>query len=306
MCLFPQRAQKQEFGKPILHPEGDICLPCGKCTECVSKRACEWAIRAGHEISMHDENCFLTLTYDDEHLPSVFLVKEDFQKFMKRLRKKLKHKVRYIVSGEYGTKSFRPHFHAIIFGYNPPNQKFIMNSPSGSPLFTSPEISALWDKGFHSIGTANERSAYYIASYAMKGKKHTIADPESGELVDVVDYMDSSKRPAIGKEYFLQNREQIINSGNIVPRYYLKLLEKEDLSLLEQHQSNLAYKARSSHNFYAKYILDQQKLAMSDGFLRSAPEEKPEDIFYKKHLKTQRDWLAEKEKENAKANLHRP
>lgn len=295
MCLFPQTAELQEFGKPKFTPEGSLQLPCGRCTECLSKRSIEWATRAKHEISMHDENCFITLTYNEDNLPSILLVKEDFQKFMKRLRRYTSKKIRYMVSGEYGSQSFRPHFHAIIFGYNFPDQKLLKYSKSGEPLFTSPLLEKLWDKGYSSIGTANEKTAYYIASYALKGKKHTFPN-EQGEFITVNDYMDCSKRPAIGREYLERHKKQLVQSGSSLPRYYLKVLEKIDIDLLEEYQNQLQEKFshRSSQEYYSKYILDQQKIAMSDGFLRSAPEKQPEDIFYKNHLKKERDIVAQR------------
>ena len=87
MCLFPWNATLDpEGGKPTPDKEGSLQLPCGKCHECLSLRATDWANRARHEISLHEENTFLTLTYSDEFLPSHLTVKDPFQRFMKRLR----------------------------------------------------------------------------------------------------------------------------------------------------------------------------------------------------------------------------
>lgn len=294
MCLFPVRAMPQEVGKPKLDPEGTLQLPCGKCTECKAKRAVEWGLRARHEISEHDENCFLTLTYDDESLPSHLVVKSEFQKFMKRLRKHTKSKLRYMVSHEYGGRTGRPHHHAIIFGYNPSNQKYLFEAPSGEPLFTSNEIEKLWKHGFHSIGTANEKTAYYIASYSLKSTEHSILDPDSGEYIKVRDSMDVSKRPAIGLNYFNKNYNQLINSGEPIPRYYRKKLETLDVLALQEYEHIQATKlinkaARSSHETLAKYVITQQKESSSLGTFRAAPEKILERNFYKKHLEQKRD-----------------
>lgn len=267
MCLSPIRAAKQEFGRPKFCHEGELCLPCGKCTECIKKRAIEWAQRAKHEISLHNENCFLTLTYDEDNLPSQFIIKDDFQLFMKRLRKKLKKKIRYMVSYEYGSQKFRPHFHAIIFGYSPRNQKLLKKTPKGDSLFTSEEIKNLWNKGFHSIGTANEKTAFYIASYALKGKKHELIHPTTGEIQTVQDSMDVSKKPAIGLEYLNQNAEQLVNSNEPLPRYYVKKLPEK---LLEEYENKLIFnlKTRSSQELLAKFVIDQQKLDQSPSHYR--------------------------------------
>jgi len=288
MCLFPTRCQTQEFGRPKPDPEGDLVLPCGKCFECISQRAVMWAIRAKHEISCHDENSFITLTYDDAHLPSHLIVKDEFQKFMKNLRYHTKSKLKYMVSHEYGSKFFRPHHHVIIFGWNPKNQKFLKTTPRGEKLFTSPDVEQLWSRGFHSIGTATERSAYYIASYALKGKKHDIILP-TGESVSVSDDFDSSKRPAIGLEFFMQNMKQLATCGEPMPRYYLKKLKDLNPSLHEHYENNLStqLKTRSSQELLAKYIIDQQK--QSDSQFRSTPEISNMSIATEKQLSQNRD-----------------
>lgn len=293
MCLFPVRAELQEFGRPKLNPEGSTQLPCGKCCECKSKRAVEWGLRAHHEIADHDDNCFITLTYDDNNLPSYLVVKEYFQKFMKRLRKKLHKKVRYMVSHEYGGRTGRPHHHAIIFGWNPDNQqKLPINTPSGEPLFSSPELDELWKHGFHSIGTANEKTAYYIASYSLKSSNHTVTNPSTGELVKVTDSMDTSKRPAIGHNYFLRNKQQLIDSKSPIPRYYKKLLERHDPELLETYENNSMLdnlNPRGAHSLYAKFKINNQKEKLSLGALRSTPDKAYEERQYAEQLRLNRD-----------------
>jgi hypothetical protein len=291
MCLFPIRAQKNENGKPSIDPEGDILLPCGKCYECKSKRASEWALRCRHEISCHDENCFLTLTYDDENLPSQLIVKEYFQKFIKRLRKTTPNKVKYIVSHEYGGKSGRPHHHAILFGWTPPKQSFLTVAPSGEPLFCSTKLDQLWPYGYHSIGEANEKTAYYIASYSLKSNSHNVLCDDTGEIVTVNDSMNCSTRPAIGKEYFLKNADTIVANEPMLPRYYVKLLEKEYPDLFEEYQNKclLNIKEKSSHEKYAKYVITEQKERQAEDGFRSAPDDVFKTNFYKDHLKKDRD-----------------
>lgn len=295
MCLFPINAElPPEGGRPVLDKEGSLKLPCGKCNECISKRAIEWATRAKHEISEHSENSFITLTYNSKNLNSNFIIKSDFQKFVKRLRKKLKHKIRYMVSYEYGSQYFRPHMHAIFFGYNPSNQTFLKKTSSGHPLFTSTEIEKLWDKGFHSVGTANERTAYYIASYALKGKTKTIYHPDTGESCEVSDTMDVSKRPAIGLNYLLKNYQQLVDSGEMLPRYYQKKLEEFNPELFEVYQNNvnLKLKTRSSQELHAKFIIDSQKINGSDSFYREISDDNQETKkrkFYERQLKANRD-----------------
>lgn len=288
MCFFPIKAQKDALHGIKITNEGDIRLPCGKCSECIKKRSIEWATRCRHEISLHDENCFLTLTYDEKHLPPEFTdIKLEFKKFMKRLRKKLKKKLLYIVSHEYGSKTFRPHHHAIIFGWNPKNQKFLKTTGKDCNLFTSPDVENIWKKGYHSIGTANEKTAYYIASYALKGKKRILTHPVTGEHNELSDCMDVSKRPAIGLEYFKQNYIQLTDSKESLPRYYVKQLEKLFPEIHSHYESNqqFNFKNRSHTEIYAKYINDKQKLDNADTEYRKNELDKKQSNGLKYHLR---------------------
>lgn len=290
MCLFPINAELQEFGRPKFTPEGALKLPCGKCTECRSARAVEWAIRAKHEIALHNENSFLTLTYNNESLPSNFIDKEPFQKFMKRLRKHAKSPLRYMVSHEYGSKTKRPHHHAIIFGWNPKGQYEPTKTKSGETIFRSHELEKLWNHGNSSVGTANERTAYYIASYALKGAKHEITLPD-GELQTVSDKFDCSRRPAIGLNYLIKNQLQLANSEIPLPRYYLKKLKDINPTLHEHYENHrmLKFKTRSHQEVYAKYILDQQKIITSLNEFRSTEYSPKDENHYKENLKQSRD-----------------
>lgn len=291
MCLFPIKARlPPEGGRPTIHPDGDLQLPCGSCRECISKRAIEWATRAKHEISQHADNCFLTLTYDNDHLPSHFIIKNDFQKFLKKLRKKLYKKISYMVSYEYGSQTFRPHMHAIIFGYNPNNQKFLKNTKTGYPLFTSPEISKLWDKGFHSVAVANEKTAYYIASYALSGKKKTITHPETGENVEISDCMDVSKRPAIGYTFFKKHYKNLVATGESLPRYYQKKLEQIDPQLYCQYQDTQAskLKIRDAFQVHAKFVISEAKSSLYNSEYRTDTTDSKINAFKEKYLKNNR------------------
>lgn len=97
---------------------GYVQVPCGKCLICQRNLVHDWSMRMRYESQDSKSVYFITLTYDDEHLPIndngyVTLVKADLQKFFKRLRKSIK--VRYFAVGEYGSKFGRPHYHIILF-----------------------------------------------------------------------------------------------------------------------------------------------------------------------------------------------
>lgn len=75
--------------KPVSDKHEIFTIPCGQCVGCRLEHSRRWAVRMMHEAQMHDKNCFITLTYNDQYLPADGSLHLDhFQKFMKRLRKK--------------------------------------------------------------------------------------------------------------------------------------------------------------------------------------------------------------------------
>ena len=129
-------------------------LPCGQCVGCRLERSRQWAIRCMHEAQMHTQNCFLTLTYDDAHLPSDrSLHYRDFQLFIKRLRKRYPgRRIRYYMAGEYGENFGRPHWHACIFGFDFDDKKLWKRTSANSLLYRSKDLELLWPFGYSSIG----------------------------------------------------------------------------------------------------------------------------------------------------------
>ena len=121
-CTSPRKVGFQADGKTISWSPKQYSkeypsfqLPCGKCIQCRLEYARSWAVRCVHEAKMHEENSFVTLTYSDEHLKNPKLQYSDFQKFMKRLRfVNNDRKIGVFVTGEYGEKNKRPHWHAIF------------------------------------------------------------------------------------------------------------------------------------------------------------------------------------------------
>jgi len=242
-------------------------------------------------MSEHSENCFLTLTYDPEHLKSDFIVKPDFQKFIKLLRYHTGRNIRYMVSYEYGTKTYRPHMHAIIFGWEPTAQKFLKNTKSGHPLFTSTDVSKIWKHGFHSIGAANEKTAYYIASYALSGRARQITHPGTGETLQISDSMDVSKRPAIGLSYLLSNDRQLVDSGAPMPRYYVKKLSKFNPTLHQRYEDELTKKfsTRSQYGLYAKHVIGEAQAAQSSTEYRESDNDLYNPKAHENYLKAKSD-----------------
>ena len=147
-------------------------LPCGQCVGCRLERSRQWAIRCMHEAQMHEDNCFITLTFNPESLDDRSnpwsLDVRDFQLFMKRLRKKYGAGIRFYHCGEYGELNKRPHYHACIFGFDFPDKRLWKVTNSGHRLYISESLDELWPFGFCTIGNVTFESAAYVARYIMK------------------------------------------------------------------------------------------------------------------------------------------
>lgn len=186
-------------------------------------------------LSLHELNCFITLTYNDEYLPfdSKFgkptLCKKDLQDFMKRLRKSLEPlKVRYFACGEYGSKGSRPHYHLILFGYKPSDFVYLKTTAKGEIIYRSSWLEKLWLFGFSSVGDVTVDSAKYCAKYLQKlnNVPSWVQKP----------FITMSNRPGIGYGAFNPScltGDRIYHNGKgiKVPRYYLKIAEREGMDV---------------------------------------------------------------------------
>lgn len=200
-----------------------IAVPCGQCIGCRLERSRQWAMRCLHESELHEENCYLTLTFDDEHLPEGGSVRvRDLQLFFKKLRKRYASiRIRYFACGEYGEGLKRPHYHALLFGFDFPDRVF--GKMSGEfRLYTSEILSELWGNGLAWVGDVTFESAAYVARYVLKkqtGKGSEVhyerpADEESGEIVKLVpEFIVMSRRPGIASEWFDKFGKEVYGEG---------------------------------------------------------------------------------------------
>jgi hypothetical protein len=261
MCTSPIQGWRAKFvnretGKrPIVfnrkHGFSDlpVKVPCGRCWQCRLEHSRQWAIRCVHESQMHEHNAFITLTFNEENLPDDHSIrKEHLQKFFKRLRKHLGVDIRYFACGEYGKQNNRPHYHAIIFGYDFPDKYLFSKSRNGDLYFRSPTLEKAWKFGHSVIGNMTFESAAYVARYVMKKRKgdqdeideyYKLLDTETGEVHQLEpEFCLMSRRPGIGKtwlEKFKSDTDKdfitIRGKKMSLPKYYDNLLEQlgEDL-----------------------------------------------------------------------------
>lgn len=195
---------------------------------------------------MHDQNCFITLTYDNDHVPyDGGLHYDHFQRFMKRLRKAVGVKVRFYMCGEYGENYGRPHFHACLFGFNFADRVPFKRTGSGFVVYRSKVLEGLWPYGFSSVADFSFETAAYVARYVMKkitgqaGERHyEVVDSMTGEIFNrTPEFCRMSLRPGIGAGWFerygmtdVVPRDAVVINGveATVPRYYDKLLKRRD------------------------------------------------------------------------------
>ena len=212
-------------------------VDCHKCIPCRLKTAREKAIRALHEADQHNgNNIFLTLTYAPEKLTSDKLQYRDFQLFMKSLRElrtrnvenPKENKIKFMVTGEYGDKTKRPHWHTILFNYWPHDALLHRENELGHKIYTSKEIETIWDHGFSEFGGVTMESAGYVARYAAKKLIH-------GKDQDHDYHPKHQPSQGIGKQWIEKYWKQTFTNGYVVlpngekcsiPRYYQEWLKK--------------------------------------------------------------------------------
>lgn len=217
-CLYPVSL----FVKDKKHgTQNSIQVPCGRCVVCRINRTREWSVRLLHELSYHEQASFVTLTYDDVHVPLDFsLSKRELQLFFKRLRKSLKfRKISYYACGEYGDTNGRPHYHAIIFG-------------CGLSLADKSIVDKCWSRGFTYFGNVEYDSCRYVAQYIDKKYNGELASQVYGTRQPPFQLQSKGlglRWAMDNQEYLSQNLGCTIHGKQVgLPRYYLKKLPDAD------------------------------------------------------------------------------
>lgn len=235
MCLAPVTITNN---RELWTPDGNTggvttVVPCGKCVVCLQRRAVGWMFRLSTEWRNSSSAYFITLTYENECVPITTnglqsLDKSHLQKFFKKLRHKTPKKIKYYACGEYGSRTYRPHYHFI--GFNLPTDWQRCYSI----------VSASWPDGLVHVGRCSYGSIAYTTGYVIKGGKEDFTDFTTGEIDDrqpefslmskglgasylTPAQIDFHKRNLIG---FLTN-----DGGKFqpMPRYYKdKIFDKEE------------------------------------------------------------------------------
>lgn len=230
-----------------------ITIPCGKCAACLANKRNDWATRLRMEAKYTESAYFITLTYSDENIPyqdlytedgeivgqTSTLLKTDIQKFMKRLRKDRKEKIRYYVVGEYGEHTKRPHYHMLLFNLKLTGvhlEKYLLEK---------------WNKGRIDIGSVTPSSIMYCTNYIIQKQsyKNSLIQPPFALMSQglgkqyLEKHMDKHKRD-LSRNYIVFEDGQ----KSRMPRYYRNKIYskptqlKQNAKMVEEMEKTLEEK----------------------------------------------------------------
>lgn len=233
----------------------EVSIPCGKCFACRFRKRKEMTTRLSNELSMYgDDCCFITLTYNDDHLPTTCirpvkdadkmiergvgalpvetLLPSDVQKFIKRLRRHLEYlpkkaskrigrdyvttPIRYFAVGEYGGKTGRPHYHLLIFGWKPSDLD-AFSIRKGNVVYRSKQVEKLWTFGFSTVQPCGYGVSRYCARYVTKkclGNSVKNGEPFKESYFPEF-VLQSVKNGGIGASWFDRHFEEILSRGYV-------------------------------------------------------------------------------------------
>ena len=199
---------------------------------------------------MHEKNSFITLTYNEDHLPIDNSVDvRHWQLFAKRLRKHY-GKFRFLHCGEYGDQNKRPHYHACLFGIDFSDARIVLKQDKDNILWTSPTLEKIWGMGYCTVGPLNYDTAAYVARYTLKKMggeaaktQYERVDEQTGEVTEVrPEYATMSRRKGLGQTWFEKYASDVYPDDFVVvkgkkfrpPKYYDELLDRINPKMMEE------------------------------------------------------------------------
>lgn len=239
--------------------KGDQTFNCGRCHACRVNKTQQWAVRLVYELDNWNYASFVTLTYDDDHLPTDnTLSKFDLESFLDSLRYELKKKnrtFRYYACGEYGSdprhflpgqKHGRAHYHLILFGLNP--------SAYDDDNYDRELISKCWKKcdpilwtykpsGNNAIDYVNRSTIAYVTGYVQKKLNGDLAKEIYGDRQPPFSVCSQG----LGLDFFLKNRTRFEKQGYLtlngkkvaIPKYFrdkIGMKQMDNISVLKKRK----------------------------------------------------------------------
>lgn len=240
-----------------------VLLPCNHCVGCRADRVEQWGTRCYHESQMHSQSAFITLTFNDDHLPDDYSVNlRTFQLFMKRLREEVSpFPIRFFGCGEYGDENLRPHYHALIFGYDFSGDRKLYTQTKDGPLYTSDQLAKVWPYGFSTTAAVTPKTANYCAGYIRKKIGGDLADQHytrlhpKGYVVKVEpEFATQSRRPGLGATWFDKYHLDAFPSDFLivdgqhkpVPLFYFRKLQELEAKKLKRARTAKRVKVKDN------------------------------------------------------------
>lgn len=301
LARFSELNGKQLRYEDLMYNPKIMLIPCGQCIGCRIRQREDWTTRIELEARDYpkEQVWFITLTYDDDHVPGMIvktgeimrkvqytwkpgekrpesvqiLLYEDIQKFLKRLRKAYKGKLRYFVAGEYGEQTARPHYHMILYGWRPTDLENLYKIHHNG-YYTSKWLTDLWGMGQIQIAQAVPETYRYVAGYVTK-KMYEIDGKKANayyELGQTKPFACMSLKPGLGDHYYQEHKAEIWRQGYIqctngkqaqIPRYYEKQMEAENPQRLWRIKRNRQ-----------KNAIDQKRLQLEEQDYKTVLETK--------------------------------
>ena len=302
-CYWPLPARKTicpvsgAYGVKVYKREeedkGNFKVSCGQCLGCRLESSRQWAMRCMHEAEQYENNCFVTLTYNDDEMPYSLVVK-DVQNFMKKLRTKYyPKKIRFYLCGEYApiTDEYgrtikdnkkrelkgRPHYHILLFGHDfEDKQKWKVKN--GHQLYRSDKLDKIWKKGYGLIGQISFESAAYVARYIMKkylgGTKEDNDKIYNNRIKEFTTMSrggrgdDGKNLGGIGKRWIEKygtgvyaSDRVIVKGQEVMPaKYYDKIFDINEPEILEQIKKNREEEALKKIEDNTQYRLETKEI----------------------------------------------
>lgn len=230
---------------PVYSSSRHAYVPCGQCYFCTNRKKYEFVVRCLLERVSYKHGYFITLTYDNEHLPSNKGVSyPDADYFLDNFRRHFHRNgflFSYYLMSEYGGKSNRPHYHMHLF--------------SDAPLiFVSSSLFSYWKNGFHKIGRTTLKSILYTSAFHLLPKEFRNNYPVSNFHIFSRGLGYGYFKDRLVSSYYKDNERVVFDYAGQsfhLPPYIIKKLgicNNRDLRSLNLHEVKNA--------FYLKKIED--------------------------------------------------
>lgn len=161
-----------------------------------------WGTRMTLESINHRQNCFATLTYRDDTMPTTpaglpTLTPNDLRLWLYKFRKAIKPTlIRFYAAGEYSPKE-RPHYHIVIFGF--PGCAYgksrYADGRTINCCYSCDLIRDTWQKGIIECEPFAPGHAKYVSGYVMKKMTAKTDKRLNGRHPE---FSRQSNRPGIG------------------------------------------------------------------------------------------------------------